>query len=408
MRRLVLVASLLLAVAAGGCDSARHVAVVVMPRSSVEDQRIDFRVSGLAPHQHISLRLHATDAEGHRFSVADSYVADANGTLDTARTASQEGGTYAGAWSSGLLVTMHSPKSAFIWHDSRGFRFRLDVRTGGRTVATSTFVRRLSRAPLRERHLAVPANGFEGTYAFPRGAHDRPAVLDFGGSEGGPGNPFYSASFAAEGIPALTVGYFHAPGLPRDLKRIPIEYFARALRWLDRQPQVDSKRVTVIGVSRGSEAALLLAVHFPSLVGAVAAIVPSSVANCGIQVRGVGGCVGPPWTLHGRPLPYTREFGNLHPDDDPHAAIPVGRIHRPILLACAGMDDLWPSCPSSHEIERRHGTSGLELDEYPQAGHYIGALIPYEPSLLTYDIPTERAREALWPRILAFVKGVGR
>lgn len=393
-----------LALVLAGCGSGRQATVRVVPRDSLSTRPVHVTVAGLAPRQRVTMQLHSTDAEGRRFSSADSYVADGKGIIDTRRTAPLRGGTYFGAWPSGLLATLASPKAPFIWSPTQPFRFTLDVRARGRIVATATFTRRQSRTPLGRRDLTVAANGFEGAYTFPRGARGRPAVLDFGGSEGGPGNAFYSTSFAAEGVPALTVGYFHAPGLPPDLKDIPLEYFARALRWLDRQPQVDPKRVTVIGVSRGSEAALLLAVHFPELVRAVAAIVPSSVVVCGIHVRGIGGCIGPSWTLGGKPVPYTREFGNLHPDDDPRAAIPVGRIHAPILLACAGMDDIWPSCPSSHAIERRHGTSKLELDEYPRAGHYLGALIPYEPSLLTYDEPTERAREALWPRLIDFVR----
>jgi dienelactone hydrolase len=99
----------------------------------------------------------------------------------------------------------------------------------------------------------------------------------------------------------LSVGYFKLPGLPQQLSRIPLEYFGRALAWLAHQPQVDRKHIAILGVSRGSEAALLSGAYFPRLVSAVIAMVPSDVALCSIP-----GCRGPAWTFHGHPVPYTR------------------------------------------------------------------------------------------------------
>src|ERR1039458_4212970 len=66
--------------------------------------------------------------------------------------------------------------------------------------------------------------------------------------------------------PALGVAYSAEPGLPQTLSRIPLEYFAGALRWLARQPGVDPARIAVLGVSRGSEAAQLPGVYYPNLV----------------------------------------------------------------------------------------------------------------------------------------------
>jgi pimeloyl-ACP methyl ester carboxylesterase len=88
-----------------------------------------------------------------------------------------------------------------------------------------------------------------------------------------------AAVLASRGHPALAVAYFGLPGLPATLTRIPLEYFATALRWLARQPGVNSDRIIVVGTSRGSEAAQLLGVHYPDLVHSVVALSPSSVAN---------------------------------------------------------------------------------------------------------------------------------
>ena len=87
-----------------------------------------------------------------------------------------------------------------------------------------------------------------------------------------------------------------APGLPRELVRVPLEYFARAVRVLRRQPGVDPACVVVMGDARGGEAALLLASTFPRLIHGGIGLVPSSsvfrspAANL------------PAWTLRGNPV----------------------------------------------------------------------------------------------------------
>ena len=76
-------------------------------------------------------------------------------------------------------------------------------------------------------------------------------------------NAVLARMLAAHGYPALAVAYFGVPGLPQNLSAILLEYFERALGWLAAQPGVDPARLVVLGGSRGSEAAELLAVHDP-------------------------------------------------------------------------------------------------------------------------------------------------
>ena len=96
-------------------------------------------------------------------------------------------------------------------------------------------------------------------------------MLVFGGSDGGLSGTLVAALLAAHGYPALALAYFNAPGLPAQLSDIPLEYFATALRWLRAQPQVDPRHVLTLGVSRGSEAALLLGAYYQRLVDGVIA-----------------------------------------------------------------------------------------------------------------------------------------
>jgi hypothetical protein len=109
-------------------------------------------------------------------------------------------------------------------------RVALSVVEGGKTVARTTLARRTFDPTVQVRHLTVRRDGREG-YLFTPQVHDRrPAVLVFGGSEGGDSMVEVAALLSAHGYPALSLAYFDAPGLPHELARVPLEYFARAVR----------------------------------------------------------------------------------------------------------------------------------------------------------------------------------
>ena len=194
----------------------------------------------------------------------------------------------------------------------------------------------------------------------------------------------------------------------RRCRRIPLEYFASALAWLARQPGVDPARIAVLGVSRGSEAAQLLGVYYPTLVHAVIASVPSNVALCSYP-----GCTGPAWTLHGQAVPYTSEFDNPSPADNPAAVIPDQRIQGPVFLDCGEADQTWTSCPYAQAIlsllDAHHDPWAHVLYAYPGAGHPVGTLVPYEPTSPVADpdyATDQQARALLWPHLLTFLAGL--
>lgn len=408
----------LVALFAAGCGGSHSaVRLRVSPADSAEDQAVSIRVDGLAPHERVRLELRSTDDKGVAFASRASFVADGKGVVDLARAEPLPGGSYSTVWPMGLLTSMSAPKATpFVpyWWGDGPQRFVLTVTSKGHTIASTSFIRRFARGRYTEVEATVANDGFEGTFVAPAGARRKPAVLAFGGSEGGPGSRFEAARLAAHGIPALVIGYFHAPGLPDKLKNIPLEYFRTALQWLERRREVDPKRVSVFGISYGSEAALLLGVHYPSLVHGVAALVPSSVVTCAIVGAGratttTPACLGSPWTLNGKPLPHTAVLNNPKPWDDPQAVIPVERIRAPVFLACGGEDSAWSSCPYARAIVARRKAHGepTQLTVYPNAGHAVGSPdFIFEPGALASDMfvpDDERGREDLWPRLLAFL-----
>ena len=413
-RRLLSFSGATVAVLAFAGFSGHHqVTATVTPGTSAWDQPIDIRVTGLDPGRSVKIAMHSVDADGAAFVSEAVFRADRAGTVDLERTApaaSNEDGIYRTVWPTGLLDTMAPPGGGhpYVWALTKPRVFEITVSAGDQLLAGTTFRRGFGYpTPIHTRSLTVARDGIVGTYAAPTQRRRGPAVLVFGGSEGGPGHAVDAARFASDGVPALAIGYFGAPGVPRELKNIPLEYFRHALEWLDRQPGVDPRQVTVIGTSRGGEAALLLGVHYPDLVHGVVSLVGSDYVVCGV-VAFHPDCIGPAWTLGGKPLPYVSRTSI-----PPAARIPIARIHGPILLSCAVEDHEWNSCGyaqnAEQELMEAHFPYRHPLYTYRNAGHFGAQIGAYEPGAQLEDdqVPAnERAREDLWPKLLAFVRSV--
>jgi dienelactone hydrolase len=364
----------------GGGDL--HAVISARPVSAMFDQLVSVSVSGLPAGGRTTVTASSTDADGTRWSSSAEFTAGADGTVSLDRP--PVSGSYSGANPMGLLQSMTPPggskQNTFVPAPD-GYDVTLQASVDGKPVA-STQLHRLSpsAAGVVARELRVPADGIYGTLYRPKDRSTRrPAVLYFGGSEGGlpPYLGEYAALLASHGYPALALAYFNGPGLPGTLTRVPLEYFTKALGILRAQPGVDPRRVYVMGASRGGEAALLLGSTFPKLVNGVVAFVPGSYVNSAIPDRGHSG-----WTLAGRELPYApfRKFGAPAASVDPRAVIPVERITGPILLTCGGLDLKWPSCSFVDDVTQRltahHFRHPVTVLRYPNGGHLSGDMPP--------------------------------
>ena len=386
---------MLLALAAA-CGGSRELTVEVAPQRSLADEPVHIRVEGAEPREIVSVEVRVTDAAGARWRSAASFRADDEGSIDLDRAAPASG-DYDGVWGMGLVSSLRPVRSlaVFEWDDQRPLSFEVRARSTGEEAATAV-ARRLSPHRLTTIRLTLARDGFLGEYVQPVVAGRRTAVLVLGGSDGGlsPYSLDLARSLAARGYPSLAVAYHGGePGLPDYLYRIPLEYFAKALRWLERRPEVDSDRMLAFGVSRGSEAALLLGVHFPQLVYGVVASVPSNVAH------------GPSWTLAGAEIPYTNQHNEPRPTDDPGSVIPAERIRGPVFAFCGTADTVWTSCAYARELvaRRRRHDRPATLVALRGASHYIGGAVPYSITSLPPYAADARALEKLWPRLLAFL-----
>lgn len=341
-----------------GCSGSSNARLSVASGVAAIGQPSPVTVTGLSPDRTVTVTVTSTDAQGVRWRSAITLRSDARGRL---------------AFDAGTLIADMtplgaSPAGAYFW-DASNRPFRVSV--GG---ASATVWRRLAPHPIRS--VPVTADGLVGRFFSTDVPGRHSAVLLIGGSEGGQPGPLVPAVLAGYGHPVLALAYFKAPGLAKTLRQVPLEYFATALKWLARQPGVDPKRLIIDGASRGGEGALLLGATYPNLVHGVIARVPSDVVLCDSP-----GCTTSAWSLHGKPVPFTKDFNNPHPTDEPRAIIPVERIDGPVLLNCGGFDQVWNSCGYAKAVMSRLRGSHFphQLQLCAGCDHFVGRGIPDEP-----------------------------
>jgi dienelactone hydrolase len=259
-------------------------------------------------------------------------------------------------------------------------------------------------AQVTQRVLRPPDAGVHGTLFLPVRTRPKGAAVVIGGS-GGSEPAYLGEALAQNDIAALSTAYFGRPGLPAQLRNIPLEYFRDALRLLREALPSRDIPIMTIGFSRGSEAALLSGALFGDLVQGVVACVPSNLVVCSWPPGA------PAWLANGSPLPYVSHFGPY--SENPDAVIPAERIRGPVLLISAGADQVWPSAAMARAISKRltsHGhTSEHRVLEYPDATHSLGSLIPQLPDGLPapgpLDWPADQAaRSDAWPKLIDFVQ----
>ncbi|MFH8347771.1 acyl-CoA thioesterase/bile acid-CoA:amino acid N-acyltransferase family protein [Streptomyces sp. NPDC018045] len=395
----------------GGHQHSRTATLTVDKPAALADEPVRIRISGLAAGDETTVMTHATDHRGRAWSGRAVFAA-ADGTVDLHRDRPRTG-TYGGVDGMGLLWSMRpaegDPDTTWFLPDTSrtaaSYRVRLTVAAGGRTLAERHLTRTWTRSGVRHQEFTVSRDKVRGSLFLPSGRGLRRApVLLLGGSEGGLANETAAALLASRGHPALALCYFGCEGRPKNLAGIPLEYFATAARLVRDQPRADPRRLAVIGVSRGSEAAQMLAQYYPDLVHDAVAYMPSrdtwdayhpDCLSCG---RGHAA-----WTHRGKALRL--------------APIPLDRVRGTVLAIGGGDDRLWNSLASARSIARERNAAGRQHRAllYPKAGH-AAAFFPYLPSAVEGDgrpLGGTRAADAhakaeSWPQVLQLLRRAGQ
>lgn len=409
--------------------------ILLRHQHQLVDDPAGLLVTGCRPGDTVTMTAYA-EVDGARFEATATFEADADGEVDTAHNASLAG-TYTGIdpfglWWSGNPVDRDAGVAL------SPIACRVQVETGGRS-ADLDFDRHWLAAGVTP--TVVREDGVWGLYVRPAGPGPFPGVVAFGGSGGGLGPAAaWAPVLASHGVATLAIAYFGVENLPTTLVRIEVEVVERAIAWLKRQPDVAAGPVALMGMSRGSELALLAGGLLED-VGAVVAFAPSGIAWSGLDSGGP--VTAPAWTFRGADLPFmaTGDISRrpqtgteqaldlvglfeLSLEDDAAAQaaeIPIERINGPILFVSGLADTMWPSTRMTEVAERRAADHGfahhlLHL-RYPNAGH-IGAGVPGTPVLTEAHNPltglfltfggtragSASARADSWPRVVAFLQ----
>ncbi|MFE9424979.1 acyl-CoA thioester hydrolase/BAAT C-terminal domain-containing protein [Kitasatospora sp. NPDC006697] len=198
---------------------------------------------------------------------------------------------------------------------------------------------------------------------------------------------------AEQGFLTLAIRWFGGPGQPAGICEVPLETFVAAVDLLDSR---GARRISILGWSKGAEAALLTAVHEPR-VDAVVAVSPTALTWCNLG-PGLDGRQRPyrsGWTWQGQPLPFVplddtwfeadhgegpvavRSSYDLSErtfaDRLATAAIPVERMSADLLLIAGGDDEMWGSLRYAEQLAARRRAAGLpvRLVARADAGHRV-------------------------------------
>jgi dienelactone hydrolase len=237
---------------------------------------------------------------------------------------------------------------------------------------------------------AIVENGFQANYFAKKTTTQKAAVILIGGGEWG---DYWGQEFAKKGFVGLSLPYLKRGGLPQLPEEINLEYFENAIKWLGKQPEVDPKKIIVMGASKNAELSLVIASIFPKLVGGVVAYAPSSVSWSNTVLPYNSNTLKPSWKYKGNDIPYipmdkisgndsnkieTLEYwknGLAKVDYVAKASIKVEKINGPILLF-SGLDDMvWPSAFMADMIEARIKKNDFKHEfqnvKYENSGHLI-------------------------------------
>ncbi|MFF1832976.1 acyl-CoA thioester hydrolase/BAAT C-terminal domain-containing protein [Streptomyces sp. NPDC058231] len=238
---------------------------------------------------------------------------------------------------------------------------------------------------------------------------------------------------AREGLTALSVRWFGGPGQPPGICEVPLETFVAATGLLRSR---GARRIGVLGVSKGAEAALHLSVLHPGT-DAVVALSPTSLtwANVGPGRDGQTRPYRSSWTWRGEPLPfvpYDDRWTPAQPEGAPvsvldwyersrrtfadrvgAATIPVERSAADLLVVAGGDDAMWPSLRAAEELAARRRAAGrpVRVVARADAGHRVRfpgeGPAPASTLFLHGGSPAADAAlgAAAWPYVLDVLRG---
>jgi len=289
-------------------------AISIQPSEVFIDEPVSIHLSGFGANQKVTIRATTVgtafpdliDTGIVRESEA-TFQTDANGTVDLDKQAPLSG-SYTDADGMGLFWSLtENPAKARAGSSDPApgllnavqYHYEITAEVDGKEVAEATVIQNMGAASVVATDVAE--NGVLGQFYRPAGDGPFPAVIALVGSQGGLLRQSPKV-LAAHGYAVLSLAYFNYTSpvdnssLPVDLDMIPLEYFGKAIQWLQSQPGVDPERIGMIGFSKGGMAALLAGTIYPQIKTVIAFSAPTYTWD--------GDAGGSSFSYQGKPVPF--------------------------------------------------------------------------------------------------------
>ena len=232
---------------------------------------------------------------------------------------------------------------------------------------------------------AVEENGIVGEYLFQKENVQNPIIVVLSGSGKGLLHARELEGLVQEGYDVFSVAYQGQKLLPKRINRIPIEYVKKCIDWAQTKNE-GTRKIILLGISRGAELALLYASKFDNIDGLIGYSPSNIVLPDHVGVDDTMPLLSS-WTYQGRDIPFANirrfddEAGKIRYKKyiDPilkkrvnssEGFIDVSKIKCPTLLLSGKADLVWPSYEMSEmmveETERRNTIKSIG---YENAGH---------------------------------------
>ena len=191
-----------------------------------------------------------------------TFVSDTNGIINISQTPSCSG-SYEGISTMGLFFNAKPltnkrkklPNSISKIPLLDHFFVGIKIMQGNTVIAERTFTRHYMS--LQISHQDIYGKHFQVRLFYDKKAIKTPALIIVSGSEGRIEKAQNIAQLlSSRGYICLAIAYFGLEGLPKHLKRIPLECLVEAKSYLRQYPQVDSERIGIYGRSKGAELVL--------------------------------------------------------------------------------------------------------------------------------------------------------
>lgn len=373
----------------------------------MRDQPFQLELVGLESYERVTLRFEEMDDGGVLWRSEATYEIPPNGRINVEEQRPVEGPEIQCVGTMPLVMAMSpvNPGEYPEFHKSDLSPNILDVKllSEGLQIDHERLIRKVQLPSVERQSLCT--NGLVGEFFYHRDAIDQPVIIVLGGSDGGMEN-IRASVLAAHGFATLALGYHGMEGVPQEMTHIPVEYFGRAIQWLEQQaPVVDPDSIGITGVSMGADAALITAVHYRDKIKAVAAINGSGIYWQGLQIKGLSIGDVPMYTLDSQAIPYLQyqappsfmlsymfhiiqrkpfdsismflaPFEEATPIEREEVSIPIEEIRGPIFLSYSGINRIWPEMLFGERMLQR-----LEDRQFQYAVHSlflpdVGHLVP--------------------------------